>query len=588
MTSTVLRELREGELQNAQEVVQEFLSAFKAFALYPEDHVFCRTSLEKLGSRFNTFLSQFGDFSLTVAKSGFFYEGEKLYEGPREETNPAYLLTRDGVIRLDFLPGIETAELAALLRVLNRHRSAGDEAGGDIVTSLWSEELPHIEYEEVDIFALEDFDFDLATLKVSPDPEQGSGESLNEEGEQGERESGEEAAEDGGESMAAEGETVSNLLRMDQDVTLLELTPEEKDVLRSYVLDEERKDYSSDVIEVLLIILVSQKNREHFSQILEFLELMFFETMDKGWFHLAEKLCSNLLTIRNRLKELRPWAEGLINDFFLRLAGEEQWGEVGWVGNPGQLVLHRERLGSLWQVLRLLPPAVIKVLGPMSTRVDSGEIGIRNELYELIETKALQEPELLKDLLARGEEGLNLLLFPIVETLPAAVAADICLQMTRHPAVEVRRTGLNGYLTHARPPEAEALFHLFSDEDDVIMGRLLTFLLSRLEKEEAEALLLRYLDQAVAEGTRHPHMFEYYKALTECGSERAVRKLEKILLEGGMTKMFSDMNAVHKKGAALALRILGTEEAMEALRKGVKSLRPDVRFACRFALDKVK
>ena len=100
--------------------------------------------------------------------------------------------------------------------------------------------------------------------------------------------------------------------------------------------------------------------------------------------------------------------------------------------------------------------------------------------------------------------------------------------------------------------------------------------------------LLRFLEQAVSEGIDRAHMFEYYKALSRCGSFRAVKPLKKILMESKLTDMFSNLNAVHKKGSALALGILGTEEALDVLRAGVKSMRPDIRLACQFALEKVK
>ena len=101
-------------------------------------------------------------------------------------------------------------------------------------------------------------------------------------------------------------------------------------------------------------------------------------------------------------------------------------------------------------------------------------------------------------------------------------------------------------------------------------------------------MLLRFLKKAVNEGIEHAHMFEYYKALSQCGSVKSVRVLEKILLESKVKEMFSNMNAVHKKGSALALKVLGSEEALRVLDKGKKSMRPDIRMACLFALERIK
>lgn len=600
MTATKVQQgqVKDEELQAAQKTIQAFIAAFKSYSLYPEDHVFCRTNLEKFTNLLQSFLEFHEEFSLAIEKNSLFYAGNKIFDGLPEEANPAYLLTRDGLVHLDFLQGIEAAEIATLFKILNQHRSAGDESGGDIVTSLWQAEFQHIEYEEVDIFALESFNFDLGSLKAAPKEAPPATLNVPANGGQadGNRQAPRTIAENAGTEAApdqvhspAQNETVTNLLRMEQALKVLEITPEEKLLLQSYVEEEEQKDYTNDIIDVLLIILISQKNKLHFRQVLEFLEEIFFDCLNKGDFHLAYKLCSNVLTIRNQMKAIRPWTLDLVDNFISSLSAEERWAELTWIRNPHLLVMRYNQYQKfLWHVLRLLTPEMIFTLGPLMRNLDMGSIDVRNELFELIASKAGKDPDRLNTLLSRSDQSLNLLLFPVVEQLGSLAAAKISLRMTGHAAVEVRRTGLTGYLTHASSPDLDALYPLLNDGDDVIVGRLLTFLLSKAESAEVETLLLRFLEQAIAEGVEHPHMFEYYKALSQCGSFRSVNVLKRILLESRVTEMFSNMNAVHKKGSALALKILGTEEALTALRSGLKSMRPDIRLACQFAMGKVK
>ena len=147
--------------------------------------------------------------------------------------------------------------------------------------------------------------------------------------------------------------------------------------------------------------------------------------------------------------------------------------------------------------------------------------------------------------------------------------------------------GLDRYFAYTDNPDLEALYSLLNDEDDVIVGKLLSFLLSNANREEVEGMLLRYLEEALLNKIDNAHMFEYYKALSKCGAEKTVRVLEKILLESKVSEMFSNINAVHKKGSALALKIIGSEEALDVLHRGQTSLRPDIRMACRFALEKI-
>jgi len=585
------------ELKAASLVVQAFMALFKAYSLYPEEHIFCRTNLEKFHTQLTAFLESHEEYSLAIEKNAFLYEGEKIFEGPPEESNPAYLLTRDGLVRLAFLQGIDSAEIASMLKIFNQHRSAGDESGGDIVTSFWQAEFKHIEYEEVDIFALESFHFDLGSLKAAPEgtsyelPAMNAPDPGEEQASVGEKPrtiAEQVPTEDEQSHSLVQQETVTNLLLTEQNLKVLEISPEEQSVLQSYVEAEGQTDYTNDIIDILLIILISQKNKKHFWQVLEFLAQVFFDCLEGGRFHFAYKICSNVQTIRSQIKAIRPWTLELMDKFMVSLAAEEQWRELSWVKSPHLLLLYKDNMKFLWHVLRMLTPEVILALGPLMGRLETDDITARNELHTIIESKAKMNPDRLNELLSRSDEKLNLLLFPIVEHLSDTDAARICMQMTHHESVEVRKTGVNGYFTHVRTPDFEALSHLLKDENDAIVGKFLTYLLAQAEKEDAEALLLRFLEQATVEGMEHAHIFEYYKALSECGSSRSVKVLEKILLETKVLEMFSNANAVHKKGAALALRILGTDDAMDILQKGAKSMRPDIRLACQFALKKMK
>lgn len=576
------------ELGAAQKTVQDFVTAFKSFSIYPENHVYCTSNLDKLKNQLETFLDSYEELRLAIHKSTFVYDGEKIFDAPLEESNPAYLLTRDGLIELVFRRGIQPGELVKLLRILNQNMSGSEETGGDIVTSLWQAEFEHIEYDEVDIFALEAFDFDLGSLQVSPDDtstQPSLTDSPHEEQDQNaiaDRDEPEEA------QTLAQSETVTNLLNMEQSLNVLELTPEEQATLKRYVEAEEGKDYTNDIIDVLLIILVSQRNEIHFSQVLEFLGSVFFDTLYRGKLDLTDKLCRNIQTIGTQIKKIRPWAPGVIDNLMVMLSDEDVWALLSWMENPQELLADQKNLKNLLNVFRMLPPESMFAMGALIGNIDMSSLHIRNELYELIESKAKKDPEKFGAMLSRSDENVNTILFPIIESLGNMDAASISLQMTSHGSPDVRRMGLEGYFTYCSAPDLEALYPLFNDGSDVVIGKLLTFLLSRVEKEEVERLLLRYLEQAMGEGVKHAHLFEYYKALSMCGSNRSVKVLEKILLESKVSEMFSNLSSVHKKGAALALKAIGSEEAISALNKGKKSLRPDIRMASQFALEKMK
>lgn len=606
LKESVAEETSPEELQAVKKTILSFISAFKTYTLYPADHTFSRRNLSKLVQDIVSFLEDYQSLRLDTARNTFYYKGEIIHEGQAEENNPAYLLTRDGVEYIEFIQGVTQEEISGLLNILNQHRNPFEESGGDIVTSLWQNNFPHILYAEIDIFALESFQFDLSVFKVTPDqPASVTGAATDSSvSPQDDRSRSKmekrvhEAAVAERDAKLAQGETTlhdrpepispaeQNLYLSAQGMKLIEITPDEEKVLQEYVQEEENKNFTSDTIDVLLIILVMQKHKEKFVHVLEFLEYEFLETLDRGEFHLAYKLLHNIFIVRKQFQERKPWAVSLLDSLIASVSNAEKLNRTWWVTNEEYLWQNTPYLSHLWKVLRMLDPQVIFTLGPLAARIPINNVHIRNELLEIIESKAKEDPEKLRLLLANSDKQVNLLLAPVVKDLPPREGAEIYLQMTRHDSAEVRRIGLDGYMLAERHPDFNALFHLLGDSNSVIRDRIITYLLNAGEKT-AVRILMRFLSGAtINEPLDQKIIFESYKALASCRSGESLSFLESSLMESKLSDMFSNSNAVHKKGAALALKTIGTEEALALLKRGAQSLRPDIRLACQHALGK--
>lgn len=574
------------ELQAAKKATQSFASAFKTYSLYPAEHSSSRKNVAKLQEDLEAFLQVYPTLRLHTARNSFYYKGEVLLEGPAEENNPAYLLARDGLEYLEFARGLTTPETSALLNLLNRNRNPFEEPEGDIITSLWQENFTHILYAEVDIFALESFQFDLSTFKMTPDQAVGTSQPPppGHPASQPDQAAGPEPHPDG--QSVSLSQEAQNVFLTERGTTLLTVTPQEAAALASQVQKEDQKDFTSDIIDVLLIILVVQKNKVNFLHALEFLEFQFFDTLDKGDFHLSYKLLNNIRLVRTQFKEQKNWIPALLDNFILALSGEEKFAQVSWVKNAGTLRQHTPYLAQLYQVLRLLSPEIIMTLGPLAGRIPMENLHVRNEFVGIIESKVGQDPEQLRTLLTRSGEQVNMLLSTVVASLAKVDAARIYLQMTRHAAAEVRKMGLDSYMQITAKPDFDELYHLLGDEDIRIRERIVTYLF-QAGPDIAEPLLIRFLDQAkVSNDQDQKHVFEHYQALGACRPHAILPFLEKTLLESRLTDMFSNSNAVHIKGAALALRTIGTDEALAILKKGGQSMRPDIRLACQHVLKR--
>lgn len=81
------------------------------------------------------------------------------------------------------------------------------------------------------------------------------------------------------------------------------------------------------------------------------------------------------------------------------------------------------------------------------------------------------------------------------------------------------------------------------------------------------------------------YILQCYKLLGQCISSRSLPFLREILLESKMTGMFNNIKNINKSGASYALLMLGTEEAIDILKTGAKSVRSDVRQVCQKALQ---
>lgn len=577
------------ELQKAKKAVQSFISAFRVSTLYPPEHASSRKNVAKLQEDIETFLQEYPTLRLDTARNTFYYKGTVLYDGPAEENNPAYLLTRDGLEYLEFVRGLTQSEISALLNLLNRNRNPFEEPEGDIVTSMWQENFAHISYQEMDIFALESFQFDLSSFKMTPEQAAGATQvppSALPASPPG-QEAGAETAGPPADSQAPSPlQETANALLPAQAIPLVTITSEEEAALAAQVQEHERKNFTSDILDVLLIILVVQKNKANFLHALEFLEYQFFETLDKGDFHLTFKLLNNIQLIRNQFKEQKTWIPSLLDNFLLALSDREKFSQLSWVKNERALRQHTPYLAQLWQVLRLLTPEIIMTLGPLAGRIPMENLHIRNELLGIIESKAAQEPERLQILLASADEQVNLLLAPLVAGLIRVDAARIYLQMTRHGSAEVRKTGLDNYMQIVAQPDFTNLFHLLGDEDDRVRERIISYLF-HAGPETAGTHLIRFLEEAKNNTAQdHKQVFELYRALAACPASSALPFLEKTLLGSKLTGMFSNSSTVHIKGAALALRTIGSDEALAVLKKGGRSMRPDVRLACQHVLKR--
>ncbi len=584
------------ELRQAREVAASLGGAVKNYALYPKDHSFARKYLSTIYRQLSSFLEKYDSLRLDIRKGCLLYGEETVYQGDVGDNGFASLFSRDGVQWLEFTRGIDRAELENFLDIIHTYRLVDEESEGDIITALWEGEYPHIQYKTVDIPSSGMQTFSLSDLRIAAgqdilpvtrgpaDDGEETGDGTVEDGETGPME---ENSGDEGDLSAAHsidiaecysGPPVSIALTAEKD--LWYLTAQERDRLQTMVDEEEYGDNTDIVIETLLISLVVQRGEADFTAILDFLQDRYLHALKNGDFRISLKLLRNLRNLQEKYAVKKRWALPVLERFFSTVSQPLGLREIERFLTKPRNGFGDDRTEYLWAILRLLDPEILGVIGPLAGRIKDDNL--RRDLFEVIIQHTRKSPETLAAVLDQCDEETVLKLIPIVELMPEADAGRILTGMALHSSVRIRKEAFR-ILSARDQLDPVKLFPLIDDADENIRQKMF-FRLARKKDRRLEALFLDYLKTRDFKLNDTRHLLACYRTLGRCGSAASIPFLHSVLLDRNLSNMIGIGNSVHKEGAAMALHALRLTEATNILREGAKSIRPDVRFACRKAM----
>lgn len=138
------------ELRAAQDATLAFLMAVKNYSLFPPDHASTINLLNTLCATIGGFLQKYGPLRLDIEKNLVRYEEEVVFEEANPDNNPAFIFYRDGILWLEFMPGLKPHEMLGFFRIVSRFRLTQEDPEGDLVTELWGSDFEHINYQATD------------------------------------------------------------------------------------------------------------------------------------------------------------------------------------------------------------------------------------------------------------------------------------------------------------------------------------------------------------------------------------------------------------------------------------------------------
>ena len=152
-----------------RELVGYLYKAVKTILLYPPTNPLPGEFKVNLHDKLTAFLDDYGAIALTVRGDQFIYEGEIVHEEEGGDDNFIGTLTRDGIQKISFHPGLDLEELDRFLGLIKRvinERCEDD----DLVTLLWEASFSNIRYEAIS--ELDNVDYEAIENKLLANQEQ--------------------------------------------------------------------------------------------------------------------------------------------------------------------------------------------------------------------------------------------------------------------------------------------------------------------------------------------------------------------------------------------------------------------------------
>jgi hypothetical protein len=543
--------LSDKELQDAKQVINIFIQAWKNYGLYPEYHVNTTKSFEKLVAAFGNFFETHEDLRLTVEKDRLLCGPEIIYEVSPEAPSEDILtlLYRDGIKWIEFQEGLPLEEIAAFYKIAYKYRLFAEETEGDIVTALIDEELECIDFKAVDIFWQDLLLIDVSQLPPpAPPPEEDADQKETDESEEPE----------GNDIIAKSIASIS--------VDQLELSNLDYATLQQMVQEEENWVITEDLIEALMIILKSQSDQEKFEAVIGFISEEVVETIEKDRFDLLTVLLQSLHKIFSpESSTAQDWQRSRIDSFFQDLSKPEIFQLI----SDKLLELEAikiDNLKALGQALLYLSPELIPFLVPVI--MQSGSHEIQQMVSVVMVHLSQRDIGPLEKIVGKHGTEMGDKLLAILNRLEGDRANRILFKMCKHPSDMVRRKAIKE-LVGRDPKYAQKLFSLIDDPRKEIRTSLLAAF-AKHKSSVLENMLLNYLKENSAK--KEPaHILACYKALGHCGSNTAVPYLSRILLSQGWNSFMGSGKLIFREGAAIALTLLDTPEAKDILQKASKS-----------------
>ena len=542
--------------------------ALRAFQLYDQNNPVRKRFVANLRESFEELWEEVEGLNLSVEEDRILLVGEEIYQSSSRSDSLAFLLYKDGIRDITFLPGVEGPEITKILGVLQRAKMLKSAEADDLLTMLWEQDLEFFQCRSVDQIT------EGAVLPTAQAEEDRAGLAQVLEGEA-------KAAEDeaGDQAGAAEGEPPPPKIGQDFSPTLYALDPDEKVQLQRALASEMSRDLRHEVLAALFDRLEEPEYPDRKTEIIKIFRGLLPTLLSRGDVESAANILEELAAVRADPEILDEVRQKECDELLDDLSAPETLEELVRGLQDGTIDVPVEVLGRL---LRFLRAGALPILLLAAEQEEMP--ALKETLRDAVHGIAEENPEAVLSLLEDRDPVVTSGAVRLVGRMGIAEASPKLAGLMNHPDAGVRLALIETIQLLADVTTPDTLIGALSDDDRDVRVAAAGALAELGVETAASALeaLVTGKEIRQADLTEKIAIFESYGVL---GGSRATDVLNEILNKKGFLGRREPSQI--RASAARALGKGGLPGAHEALLAAQRDTDAVVRTAVRQALEGV-
>ena len=268
------------------ELLQVFVKSLRASQLYLPNNPVYQKAIENLKAAFEPVWEHTAELLLMVTETALKWEGHVVLDQPTKSESVAWVLYKDGIRSLQFMPGAEDDEMVRFLHVVNKGRTLDADAADDLLTLLWEQDFQFIRYVYLELGT-----DDVPTIEKS-DEEIAPQQQVRQEIQHVQEE----------EEKRPEG-----IVSVDDfDSTLYFLEQSEVKYLQDEIEREYKQDLRGNVLSMLFDLLELQTYTTVRAELISILENFIPYLLAVGDFHAVAYILREIRAVLQRAREVLP------------------------------------------------------------------------------------------------------------------------------------------------------------------------------------------------------------------------------------------------------------------------------------------